>query len=432
MNRFIVVSSFVILFTGDIHAQSFHSGNFLLYIDSVISAMPSGIGTNEYKTPTSTQGLLFGTAVEHCLTKKYTDAQVAAKYFGYHVIAFTDTTTAPNRLYYILLRGRDSSNHWGTFVFNPSPRRSKLVIQSPHELFDTKTGAQGAYVFQELSALAFFLNGSHRCNSATASQCSGTTTACGGVSAPFKISDQAHSVDGTFQLGTIILLQQKSDAIVVQLHGFGKGTGDPDLIMGNGTNKSPINNDYLLQLKNALSTIDTSLTFKVAHIDTSWTELTGTTNTQGRLINNSENPCSTKPGEATGKFLHIEQAYSKLRDTKTNWKKVSDALGIVFPAEPTSVKTSSSKLPNEFLLLTNYPNPFNPTTVIYYKLPSTGFTSLKVYDDIGREVAQLVNEVQHEGEHTVQFDGKILSNGVYIVRLFCEGKFQLMKMLLIK
>ncbi|MBP6673431.1 MAG: T9SS type A sorting domain-containing protein [Bacteroidetes bacterium] len=428
---------FTTLFSGAA-AQTTRKGNFLTFVDSLITAMPSGIGTNDYRSPLPSQQQMFGTAVDQCLKGDLAGAHTTASLFGYQTISFSDTIQLPNRLYHILLRSKDSSNHWGTFVFNPAARRSGLVIQSPHELFDTKTGGQGAFVFHEISARAFFLNGAHRCSNSGSSSCSGTTTACG-ASGPFKISDQAHTEIGTFQIGTITVLQHRSDAVVIQLHGFGKSAGDPDLIMGNGTVSKPTGKDHLTELKIALSSIDTSLTFKIAHIDTTWTELTGTTNTQGRLVNNSLNPCAVKPASANGRFLHLEQAYAGLRDTKVNWKKMSDALAAVFPADPLSVSGNVSVLPEQFLLLECYPNPFNPSTTLGFTVPAaagkqvSGITTLKIYDALGREVSTLVNERLDAGiYHKRTFITSSLSSGIYYARLTSSGKETVRKMFLVK
>jgi hypothetical protein len=438
MRKILTLALLFIILTSGADAQTVRSGNFLTFVDSLITAMPFGIGTNEYRSPQSSQRQMFGTAVDQCLKGDLAGAHTVAASIGYQIISFTDTIRLPNRLYYILLRSKDSSNHWGTFVFDPAARRSGLVIQSPHELFDTKTGAQGAYVFQELSARAFFLNGAHRCNNSESSPCSGTTTACG-ASGPFKVSDQAHSDIGSFQIATSALLQHRTDAVVVQLHGFGKGVGDPDLIMGNGTASKPSGPDYLSEFKNALSSIDTVLTFKIAHIDTTWTELTGTTNTQGRLVNNSVNPCATKPAAANGRFLHIEQAYAGLRDTKSHWKKISDALAAVFPMDPLSVQDRSSEYPNGFVLFECYPNPFNPSTTLGFTVPATagrhvsGLTSLKIYDALGREVSTLVNEQLEAGVyHERTFNASHLASGVYFARLTSSGNSAVRKMFLVK
>lgn len=90
------------------------------------------------------------------------------------------------------------------------------------------------------------------------------------------------------------------------------------------------------------------------------------------------------------------------------------------------------ELPIELGLSQNYPNPFNPSTVINYQLAENSLASLKVYDLLGREVAELVNTVQSAGEHSVSFDGAGLSSGVYVYQLQTPTKVLSRQMLLIK
>lgn len=84
---------------------------------------------------------------------------------------------------------------------------------------------------------------------------------------------------------------------------------------------------------------------------------------------------------------------------------------------PTTVAEERLSLPASFRLEQNYPNPFNPTTVISYQLPVSSYVTLKVFDVLGREVETLVNGELHAGEHSVQFNAKQLSSGIYIYRL---------------
>jgi len=88
--------------------------------------------------------------------------------------------------------------------------------------------------------------------------------------------------------------------------------------------------------------------------------------------------------------------------------------------------------PNDFYLGQNFPNPFNPSTVIKYQIPESGYVTLKVFDLLGKEVATLVNGEQELGMHTVNFDAKDLTSGVYIYQLSSGSKTLNNKMLLVK
>lgn len=104
--------------------------------------------------------------------------------------------------------------------------------------------------------------------------------------------------------------------------------------------------------------------------------------------------------------------------------------------QPTSAATyiaSSRTAPEQFALEQNYPNPFNPTTTIGFKIHVSGFTSLKIYDMLGREIATVVNDNLEAGRsYSVNFDGSLLSSGIYFARLESGGKHMIKKMLLVK
>jgi hypothetical protein len=86
-------------------------------------------------------------------------------------------------------------------------------------------------------------------------------------------------------------------------------------------------------------------------------------------------------------------------------------------ANPDGIVGDGQELPSAFALDQNHPNPFNPTTVIGYRLPVAGNVNLAVYDMLGREVAVLVDEMKMPGSHEVKFDTIGLSSGVYFYRL---------------
>jgi hypothetical protein len=89
-------------------------------------------------------------------------------------------------------------------------------------------------------------------------------------------------------------------------------------------------------------------------------------------------------------------------------------------------------LPERFNLEQNYPNPFNPLTHINYQLPANSYVTLKVYDNLGREVKTLLDSWQNAGYHTLEFDAAELASGVYFYRLQTAQFSQVKRMLLLK
>jgi len=83
-------------------------------------------------------------------------------------------------------------------------------------------------------------------------------------------------------------------------------------------------------------------------------------------------------------------------------------------------------------LFENYPNPFNPATMIRYQIAERGFVSLKVYDVLGREVATLVNGEKSAGSYSVRWDASSLASGTYFYRLEKNGRHETMKMVLVR
>jgi hypothetical protein len=97
----------------------------------------------------------------------------------------------------------------------------------------------------------------------------------------------------------------------------------------------------------------------------------------------------------------------------------------------TDVKKISG-LPEDFSLSQNYPNPFNPSTKIEYSIPEASFVQLKVYDILGNEVAQLVNEEQSAGTYRADFSGSDFASGLYIAQLLAGNYTKTIKMSLLK
>ncbi len=100
--------------------------------------------------------------------------------------------------------------------------------------------------------------------------------------------------------------------------------------------------------------------------------------------------------------------------------------------EYSSVTELKIETPSQFKLAQNFPNPFNPETIISYQIPVTGHVSLKIYDVLGNEVSTLVNKETEAGSYQIKFDGGKLSSGVYFYKLQSGNFVQIKKLLLMK
>ena len=79
------------------------------------------------------------------------------------------------------------------------------------------------------------------------------------------------------------------------------------------------------------------------------------------------------------------------------------------------------QLPTSYALSQNFPNPFNPSTMIKFTLPNAAKVTLKVYDIIGREVTEVVNQELAAGFYQYQFNANNLAGGVYFYRITAVG-----------
>jgi hypothetical protein len=97
-----------------------------------------------------------------------------------------------------------------------------------------------------------------------------------------------------------------------------------------------------------------------------------------------------------------------------------------------SDKISEQNIATEYILAQNYPNPFNPSTNISYSIKEKGFVSLRIFDLLGREVAELINELKEAGNYTIEFNANNLPSGIYIYSIRVNDFMQTCKMSLLK
>lgn len=97
----------------------------------------------------------------------------------------------------------------------------------------------------------------------------------------------------------------------------------------------------------------------------------------------------------------------------------------------TECEKNSASLPDNFFL-SNYPNPFNPSTTIRYGIPGTADVNIIIYDVLGVKICSLVNETQVPGIYSIKFDGSNMANGVYFCSYQGGNYFKIIKMILLK
>ncbi|HQY21925.1 MAG TPA: T9SS type A sorting domain-containing protein [Ignavibacteria bacterium] len=128
------------------------------------------------------------------------------------------------------------------------------------------------------------------------------------------------------------------------------------------------------------------------------------------------------------------QAVDKYEDVSVLSDFVSTRAGSleIGPRGNFNLSETENELPSEYSLRQNYPNPFNPSTNIQYDLPADNFVTIKIYNTLGKEVLNLVNEFKNAGRYIVSFRGAGLSSGVYYYRIKAGSFEQIRKMILLK
>jgi len=157
-----------------------------------------------------------------------------------------------------------------------------------------------------------------------------------------------------------------------------------------------------------------------------WTNISGTHNVRANDNSFYSGSAAPAPWEFThtfttaGDFPYYCEPHASMGMT-----------GTIVVQNPVGVN-DDELLAKEFELEQNFPNPFNPGTIISYSVPTSSFINLKVYDILGNEIAVLVNEEKQAGNYQINFDASKLTGGVYFYQLRTNSFVDTKKMILMK
>jgi hypothetical protein len=122
----------------------------------------------------------------------------------------------------------------------------------------------------------------------------------------------------------------------------------------------------------------------------------------------------------------------------SNWDNTGVGNYIFKNTGTIGINKNTNEVPDEYKLFQNYPNPFNPETNIRFNIKETGFTTLKVFDILGKEMASLVSENLSPGKYEITFNARLhgqgdnYTSGVYFYKLETNSFSETKKMFMIK
>jgi hypothetical protein len=314
-------------------------------IEEFLNDLPlPGCNTNAFVQPSNADITTWRQAMDALLAEQYQTAATLADPLGYDLIEFTDP--GRDKIYYVF-RENGNARGLGTYIYNPGACRL-LSIHAPHAGGDTNTKPESIAMFLELNAVTLLIPGTHRCSNSQASTCSGTTDVCntclglGSGEQPYRISDVAHYMQNFFQPAHEQIATRIPGIVSVSVHGFGAAAAGPHVIISNGTagdRSSSLATQLANQYNQIFSQLGASLVASSCQNDGSTGGLCGQTNTQGRFVNGSSNPCTTSVSTVSGteRFVHLEQAPALRQPPapgQPGWQITIDAFAAVFPCSP--------------------------------------------------------------------------------------------------
>ncbi|MBX7047321.1 MAG: T9SS type A sorting domain-containing protein [Ignavibacteria bacterium] len=154
-----------------------------------------------------------------------------------------------------------------------------------------------------------------------------------------------------------------------------------------------------------------------------------------KVTKNEANESEKKEYKTKSKLKEVVKP-QKVRNISEQISVVQSDIKKVFPLSERKGNTENkvTAIPLEYKLSQNYPNPFNPTTKINYEIKNAGFVTLKIYDLLGREIVQLVNETKDAGRYSIDFNASkyMLASGIYFYRIKAGEFIDTKRMVLVK
>ncbi len=153
------------------------------------------------------------------------------------------------------------------------------------------------------------------------------------------------------------------------------------------------------------------------------------------LLTNAEGGLSILGGKSLSMTANAKKEFTfavAVGATRTEMLTNLQAAVTKYNSFPAFVKSNIKTIPSDFVLEQNYPNPFNPSTRISFGLSKSTNVVLKVFNNLGQEVATLVNESLQAGSYDANFDASNLPSGIYIYSLRTNGGVITKKMTLLK
>ncbi len=399
--------------------------DLITFVSDVADDMPAS-GSNGFTVPTIAELDNFQELMAFLVNLEITEADSLIQVdFPFYKLSFLTDTGFENRQYYVLHESAPITQGWGTYIVNPAFER-QIAVEVPHALFDSQTHIEGVDVFRRTGSRYFMMSGVHRCANDQQSGCSGSTSVCSTSSQPYPISDMAHYDLTMFQGVHETIVSLNPLTYVINLHGHARSSCE-DFFLTNG--HASLSQPLLFMIRDSL--IASGDVSAAVAGDGSSCPLIGSTNVQGRYSNGSQNPCTQAVSSVSGYFIHIEQSF-RVRSNASLYNKLTTAINEVIQPITDIRLPQMQQVPRQFQVLKSYPNPFNPSVTIVLDLPEPDRVKLKIYDALGRQVADLINAYLNRGEHKFQFQPRANASGVYYVQFQGHSAIQTMQIHLVR